>query len=157
MKLFFVMITFVLGTSYSFFNEEQIVLIDEKKLIHGDFSICDKLNKNYFNSHGFAHSRWRWVKPSFDKIGEEYNNFDGGLSYSFDDGILSTITICFPRKDTTLRGISVGCTQYEVETAYGPPSWNAGARLIGYENIGFLISDSLVYGIFIYDENDCED
>jgi len=49
MKLFFVMITFVLGTSYSFFNEEQIVLIDEKKLIHGDFSICDKLNKNYFD------------------------------------------------------------------------------------------------------------
>ena len=136
---------------------DPILLIDEVNLTHGEFRICDKLERKYFKSKPYTYSKSRYIKPSSSKVSEEYCNSWDGISYWYDDQRLEVITIFFPRRDTTLRGISVGHTQRQVEAVYGKPTWNIGIDGIGYSNICFLLSDSLVYGIYIYDENDCED
>ena len=134
---------------------EEIAIIDERNLVYKDFRICDRLNKRKPQLKYMAHISMGYVKPSRSKRYDEYNSFRNGICLGYTDGKLRMITITFPRRDTTARGISVGATREEVERKYGKPR-NDLTHMIKYTNIGFDLHDGLVYGIFIYDENNCE-
>ena len=135
---------------------QEIAIIDEINLVYKDFKICDHLNKRNPQLKYMAHISMGYVKPSRSKRYDEYNSFRNGICLGYRDGKLQIITITFPRRDTTARGISVGATREEVTKRYGKPKWTNGDKVIGYNNIGFELQDNLVYGIFIHDENNCE-
>lgn len=145
----------LLFSAMGFYSPENNVrLINELDMTYGEFSLCSKLDKKLFIGKGYSYVKSKYVKPRYgSRINEEFYNKSEGLVFDYDDGILQRIYIFFPRQDTTLKGIHTGSLRSDVLKAYGQPQWNAGNDLIGYDNVGFMFSGDLVYGIRLSDHS----